>query len=193
MGSSVENGYQKSPQKEKLINDISKIKSIYGLSKLKASNYLIELHKKNNFPVTILRLYLAYGEKQDLNRFIPITINSCIKNLEFDCSNGLQKRDFIHVEDVVEAIYRSLLHKKSKGKIFNLGTGKPLKIKFIIELIRKKLSGGKPRYGKIKLRKDEIKYLFPSIKKIKKIINWKPKISFNKGLQKTIKYYSEYK
>ena len=62
MGSSVENGYQKSPQKEKLINDISKIKSIYGLSKLKASNYLIELHKKNNFPVTILRLYLAYGE-----------------------------------------------------------------------------------------------------------------------------------
>ena len=37
MGSSVENGYQKSPQKEKLINDMTKIKSIYGLSKTKSN------------------------------------------------------------------------------------------------------------------------------------------------------------
>ena len=65
---------------------------------------------------------------------------------------------------MVEAIYRSLLHKKSKGKIFNLGTGKPLKIKFIIELIRK-LSKASLDMEKLKLRKDEIKYLFHQLKR----------------------------
>ncbi len=191
IGSSIENGFQKSPQKEKLITDVTKMKSIYGLSKLKATNYLIKLYKKKDLPVTILRLYLAYGKKQDLNRFLPITINSCLKNKDFDCSNGLQKRDFVYVDDVVEAIYRSMLHKKSKGEIFNLGSGKPLKIRDIIEMVRKKVSGGNPQYGKIKFRKDEIKYLFPSIQNITKKINWRPRVSFNDGLKKTIEYYSE--
>jgi len=41
------------------------------------------------------------------------------------------------------------------------------------------------------LRKDEILKLYPNIKKAKKKIDWKPKISFEKGLQSTIKYYYE--
>ena len=41
----------------------------------------------------------------------------------------------------------------------------------------------------IKLRKDEIKSLYPKIIKVKKMINWKPRINFEKGLQKTIKSY----
>ena len=41
------------------------------------------------------------------------------------------------------------------------------------------------------MRKDEITKLYPSIKKAKKVINWRPKISFRKGLRSTIKYYNE--
>ena len=51
--------------------------------------------------------------------------------------------------------------------------------------------GGFPQYGKIKLRKDEIKKLYPNIKKIKKEINLSPKITFNKGITSTIKYYKD--
>ena len=53
--------------------------------------------------------------------------------------------------------------------------------------------GGKPEFGKIKLRKDEIKILFPNIQKIKKKLNWKPTISFNQGIKSTIKDFYERK
>ena len=82
-------------------------------------------------------------------------------------------------------------NKNSRGQIINIGTGKPKKIKKIIEEVKKICGGGYPQYGKIKIRKDEIFKLYPSIKKAKDKINWKPKISFEKGLRSTIKYYNE--
>ena len=103
-----------------------------------ATNYLLTLFKRYNFPVTILRLYQAFGPKQDLNRFIPIIIDGCLKDKKFPCSNGTQLRDFIYVDDVVDAIIKSLRNKKSKGEILNIGTGKPKKIKNIVKLIKKK-------------------------------------------------------
>ena len=66
-----------------------------------------------------------------------------------------------------------------------------MKVKKVIEQIRKISKGGFPQYGKIKLRKDEIKKLYPNIKKIKKEINLSPKITFNKGITSTIKYYKD--
>ena len=191
MGSSVEYGYAKSPQTEKIKTKVSSLKSIYGKAKLNSSEFLIQKYKKNNFPATILRLYLSYGPKQDINRFIPIIINSCLRGKKFPCSNGIQFRDFLHVDDVISAIIKCLLSKKAKGQIFNLGSGKPQKIKNIIKKIVKIINSGIPNYGKIKLRKDEIIKLYPDISKIKTKLNWKPKISFNNGLIKTIKYYEK--
>ena len=147
--------------------------------------------KKKKFPSTVLRLYLAYGPKQDTNRFFPIIIKGCIKNEKFPCSKGNQLRDFVHVEDVVEAILKSLKNKNAKGQIINIGSGKPRKIKDIINHVKKISKGGFPQFGKIKLRKDEILKIYPSIKKAKNKINWKPKISFRKGLKSTIKFYNE--
>jgi len=191
MGSSIEYGKMKSPQKENSRCSPKLVKSIYGKAKLLSSIYLINLFKKKNFPSTILRLYLAYGPKQDINRFIPIIIKSCIKNKKFDCSEGNQYRDFVHVDDVVSAIIKSLMYKKARGQIINVGSGKPRKIKNIIERIKKISKGGHPQFGKIKLRKDEILKLYANIKKAESKINWKPKISFDQGLRSTIKFYNK--
>ena len=188
MGSSVEYGNAQSPQKE---NDKCNPKSIYGRAKLSSTIYLTNLFQKEKFPSTILRLYLAYGPKQDLNRFLPIIIDGCIKNIKFPCSSGNQFRDFVYVTDVVNAILKSLKSKKAEGQIINLGTGNPKKIKNIIENVKKILKGGIPQYGKIKFRKDEILKIYPSIKKAKNLIGWKPKISFEEGIKNTIKYYNE--
>ena len=147
--------------------------------------------KKKKFPSTILRLYLAYGPRQDKNRFIPIIIEGCIKNKKFPCSKGNQLRDFIHVDDVVESILKSLTNKNARGQIINIGSGKPRKIKNIIEYIKKISKGGFPKFGKIKLRKDEILKLYPNIEKAKNKINWQPTISFKKGLKSTIEFYNE--
>ena len=191
MGSSVEYGNLKSPQKENFKCNPQSIKSIYGKAKLLSSIYLINLFNKKKFPSTILRLYQAYGPKQDLNRFLPIIIKGCIKNKKFPCSKGNQSRSFVHVEDVVDAILKSLTNKSARGQIMNIGSEKPIKIRKIIENVKKILKGGYPQFGIIKLRKDEILKLYPSIKKAENKINWRPKISFNRGLKSTIKFYNE--
>ena len=185
IGSSAEYGRNKSPQNE---NTKCKPSSIYGKSKLFASLYLIKLFKKKKFPCTILRLYQVYGPKQDYNRFIPIVIKACLKNSTFPCSTGSQKRDFTHVNDVVDAIVKCLITKESKGKIINIGTGKVKKLKNVIEYIRRYVKGGRPKYGAIKLRKDEIINVSPNLHLSNKILNWKSKIDFKKGLNNTIKY-----
>ena len=190
IGSSVEYGNIRSPQKEKLFTK-KKIKSTYGLAKLKATKYLINLYKTKAFPVTILRLYLVYGPRQDINRVIPITILNCLKDLEFDCSNGNQYRDFIFIDDLTKAVFKCLNNKRAKGEIINIGSKKPKKIKEVIKYINKKIKKGKPIFGKVQLRKDEIMKLYPDISKARKIINWTPKINFYKGMIKTINYYKK--
>ena len=134
VGSSIENGKQSSPQKETKKIEYTNIPSTYGQSKLKATNYLLKLFKQNKCPAIILRLYLAYGPRQDNTRFIPIIINSCLKNKKFDCSEGKQYRDFIYIDDVVSVIMKSL---KSNiiGKFLILTVNQ--KIKFIIKKIKK--------------------------------------------------------
>jgi len=188
MGSSIEYGRSLSPHKESFK---CYPKSVYGKAKLLSSKYLIKLYKKKNFPSVVLRLYQAYGPRQDRNRFLPIIISGCLKNKSFPCSEGIQSRDFIHVEDVVNAILKSLVSKKALGNIINIGSGKPRKIKNIINHVRQYVKGGKPLFGKVKLRKDEILKVYPNIKKANKKLKWKPKISFKKGLQATIKFYNE--
>ena len=154
-----------------------------------ATEYLLKLSKKKNFPVTILRLYQVYGPKQEINRFLPLIIKACLKNEKFSTTNGIQYRDFIHVNDVVNAIIKSLKNNKARGKIFNIGSGKPIQIKKIINLVKNLIKKGNPSYGAIKMRKDENIRLYPSIKNAKIHINWSPKIFFNKGLKSTISYY----
>ena len=150
---------------------------------------MINLFKKKNFPSVVLRLYQVYGPKQDINRFLPITVIGCIKNKKFACSEGNQLRDFTYVEDVVEAIIKSLTNKNAHGHIINIGSGKAKKIRKVIEKVKKISKGGYPQYGMFKQRKFEIKKLFPSIKKAKRQINWKSKTSFEKGLRSTINSY----
>ena len=127
-----------------------------------------------------------YGPRQDANRFLPITIKGCLKNRKFPCSKGDQLRDFVHVEDAVKAIIRALTNKNARGQIINIGSGRPKKIKNVIEKVKKISKGGFPQYGMFKVRKFEVPKLYPNIEKAKKKIDWKPKISFEKGLTRTI-------
>ena len=191
IGSCVEYGKCKSPQKEHKMIDPKKLKSIYGLAKLSATNYLLRKFEKQKFPATILRLYLVYGPKQDFNRYIPLIIRGCLKDLKFPCSLGNQYRDFLYVDDLVRAIFKCLKSKNSRGEIFNIGSGIPREIKKTTLFIQSIIKKGKPEFGRIPYRKDEIINLYPSIEKAKKKINWKPNSVFKNSIFKTIKYYKK--
>ena len=189
IGSSTEYGFEKSPQKEEKKIKNRNLKSTYSKSKLKSTIYGIHLYKKNNFPITILRIFLSYGPGQKSDRLIPYVINSCLNDLRFDCSKGNQIRDFIYVDDVVNLIIRLLKNKKVNGEIFNVGSGKPVEIKFIIKKIVRQIKKGYPNFGSIKLRKDEPIRLYANTKKVKALLKWSPKIELTRGLYKTIEFY----
>jgi UDP-glucose 4-epimerase len=188
VGSSMEYGIAKSPQKEhfKCVP-----RSFYGKAKFLSTKYLLNLYKKKKFPVTIVRLYQVYGPCQDLNRFMPVVINSCKNNKDFPCSHGRQYRDFLYIDDLIDAIFLILRNPKATGEIFNVGSGKPLKIRNIIKKILSYYRSGKPQFGAIKLRKEEQMKIYPDIFKARRTLNWKPKINFLDGLKKTIKYYND--
>ena len=177
MGSSLEYGDLSSPQKETMLTNPNKLKSVYAKSKLLATYHLIKLNKNYNFPMSVLRLYLAYGPKQDFNRFLPVIIKSCLQNKSFDCSEGNQFRDFIFINDLIDIIIKALKNRNRVGQVINVGSGKKQKIRNIIKMVVKITKGGNPNFGKIKLRKDETLKIYPSISKAKKILKWKPKIN----------------
>jgi len=191
IGSCVEYGRAKSPQEEEKTIKMRNLKSTYGKAKLLATNYLLKKSKKNKFPGNVIRFYLVYGPKQDFNRLIPIIISGSLKNLNFPCSSGKQYRDFLYIDDAISGILKCLKTKNLKGEIFNLGYGRPKMVKEVINIIKKKINLGKPDFGKIKMRQDEINILYPNIKKAMRVINWRPKVEFNKGIDKTIKYYKK--
>ena len=188
IGTSLEYGNIKSPHIEnKKIKKIF-LKTNYAKAKYLATQHVLNLYKKKKFPGIVLRFYQVYGQGQDNSRMIPYVIGECKKNTKFPCSTGTQSRDFLHVSDAVDAILKILVSRKKKhGEIFNVGYGKAIKIKTVILLIKKIVKKGLPLFGKIKLRKEESLIFYPSIKKIKKIINWSPKIKFKKGINITIK------
>ena len=186
IGSSAEYGQSKAPHTEVTRCDI---KSIYAKAKFDTQKYLKRLNKKYNFRYNIIRFYQVYGPKQDLNRLIPIVVFNCLKNKSFPSSEGKQDRDFLFIDDAVDAIFKVLHNKKSVNQIYNIGFGKPLNIKKLILKIVKLCVGGNPLFGKIKLRKDESLVSYPSILKAKKKLSWQPKTSIDEGLKKTIKYY----
>ena len=190
IGSGGEYGSLKSPHFE---TQKGRPNAVYAKAKLLATNYLLSLNIKKKFPCTIIRLYQVYGPKQDTNRFLPVLITNCIKNKSFKTSSGIQYRDFIHIDDVIIAIFKSCKSKKAIGKIINIATGKPINIKQIILFIKKICSGGEPDFGKIKLRKDENKRTYPNIQRSKSLLQWKPRIKFYDGIKKTIKSYNEKK
>ncbi|MDC0450142.1 NAD(P)-dependent oxidoreductase [Pelagibacteraceae bacterium] len=183
IGSSSEYGKASSPQRESMQGRPIKV---YGKSKLLATKQTIQAFKDYKFPCTVLRLYQVYGPGQSLNRFLPYLISSCIQNKNFPCSNGEQKRDFLHINDLLNVFFIIFKSTNAKGKIFNIGLGKPTKLLTIIKKVKKVLNGGNPIYGKIKLRIDEPKVLYPNISLAKKYLRWSPKIQFQKGLQRTI-------
>ena len=186
IGSSVEYGEMEAPQNE---NQHGLPESPYALAKLAATQFLLMLYKSKKFPVIILRFFQVYGPNQDENRFLPQVIKGCLGNKKFPTSAGNQVRDFCHIEDIISAIFLSLNVTQANGEIFNIGSGEPKKIKYIVRQICKIVGKGKAQFGRIKYRENENMRLYPNIKKARIILKWQPKIKFNKGIKTVINSY----
>ena len=100
--------------------------------------------------------------------------------------DGLQTRDFISVHDIVEANILAMNHSNANYEVFNVGTGKPISIKKIAEILARLY--GKDITPEItnKFRKGDVRHCFADISKIKNKLGWEPKISFEQGMKELI-------
>ena len=183
IGSSDEYGNAHAPQNEKMREQPI---SPYSLAKVASTHFLQMLHRTENFPAVLIRLFLTYGPGQDFERFLPQIIQGCLNDEIFPASTGEQLRDFCFVGDTVNAIVKALLVNNLEGQIFNIGSGSPTKIKYVIKKVCKIIKKGKPQFGKIKYRKDENMNLSTNIKKAHKKLKWKPMVNFTKGIKLVI-------
>ena len=167
--------------------------SPYGVSKLAAEKYIMLMSPKMNIKPVILRLFNTFGSRQTMTPYvgvITIFINNIInRKICKIFGNGKQKRDFIYVGDVSNAILLTIKSKKSEGQIFNIGSGKVYSIKTIYKTIKKIMKQGKS----INVKKDttELNYVSANIDKAKKMLGFKPQYTFEKKIREVARYIAK--
>ncbi len=168
-------------------NNLGKLINPYSISKFAAENLIDFYVQQKKLKSVILRFFNVYGRKQNpdsqYSGVIAKFIKNSKKNLNLELYNdGKQKRDFINVNDICEAIYKSFSYKNFD--IFNVGTGNDVRIKDLAKIIVKNSKKGKIIKGK-KINFDAM-YSCANINKIKRKMNFSPKITLEKGIKNLI-------
>jgi UDP-glucose 4-epimerase len=164
--------------------------SPYADSKLLAERYCLGYGERDLLEAVVLRFFNVYGPRQMMNDYsgvITLFIERCRRGLPFTVyGDGSQTRDFVNVKDVAEAVVASMKKVEAKGKIFNVGSGKPTSIetlaKTVLDLAGKNLE---IKYEKARL--GDIKDSYADISKAKKHLGYQPKVSLSDGLKTLMK------
>jgi UDP-glucose 4-epimerase len=166
----------------------------YALTKKVGEDIIMHYGKLYKISTISLRLFNVYGPRSrttsSYGAMFGVFLAQKLKNMPLTIvGNGYQKRDFTFVTDVVLAMMKVLLTRKYINDIFNVGSGKTVSV----ISIAKKLSD---KFVFIPKRPGEPDITFASIKKIKKVFKWSPKIDIDLGIKillKNLSYWNKSK
>jgi nucleoside-diphosphate-sugar epimerase len=143
--------------------------------------------------VNIIRPFNIYGPGQSDRFLIPeIILQTLSKAEEIKVQDLSPKRDFVYIDDLIDAIILSL-NTEGNYNILNIGSGESYSVKEIIDLIQKIANTNKPVISNDNIRKNEIPDVIADISFAKEKLNWNPKFSFEDGLKKLVEYYKNLK
>jgi CDP-paratose synthetase len=164
--------------------------SPYALTK----NTFVKLAQFNtNSSLKFINIALEhfYGPSDDKSKFTSYVINSCIAGKKLALTDGTQKRDFIYIDDVVEA-YKILINNINKVHYFEtipLGTGEAPTIRTLVEIIHTNtLSKSVLDFGAVAMRENEIMYSCADTSKLKGL-GWNSNVNLENGIRKIMSYY----
>ena len=170
-------------------NSPAKPFSPYGVSKLAGENLCYLYFKNFGVPTVSLRYFTVYGPRQRPDMAFHKFIKGIIFDEEIEIyGDGSQTRDFTYVDDVVEANILSL--DSPPGEVFNIGGGERINLIDALRLIEK-LLGKKAKVKKKDPQKGDLQDTLADIKKAKKILNYRPKVKIEGGLEKEILWIKE--
>lgn len=144
---------------------------------------------KNNIQFINLRLQQIYGPNDDDSKFVMKVIKDCLNcELKLQVTHGEQKRDFIYVEDVVQACDTVLNARKTLPQIhdIDLGTGQAVSIRHYINLVRQMTrSSTRIEFGAVPYRDNEQMLCVADTKEILRL-GWLPRYTLEDGLREVI-------
>jgi len=174
--------------------------SPYAASKAASDHLVSSYYHTYGLPVSITNCSNNYGPYQFPEKLIPLMILNAVEGKPLPIyGDGQQIRDWLYVEDHCQAIW-SVIENGKPGDIYNVGgENQPSNLEIvqnICEILDQRLpeSAHAPHFNLIKHVTDrpghDRRYAM-NIQKIKKDLNWEPKVSLNEGLNKTIGWYLE--
>ena len=172
-------------------------KSLYAISKLAAENYLRLYGNHLNIKWNILRMFNIYGPGQDPNNpnlgMINIFLNMARNKSNIVVKGSLKRfRDFIYVDDVIDAWYMLALDKNNYNKVYNLGSGKKVNLKQLLKAISQVLKK-KIKVNTTKGTPGDFLGCYADIRKIKKDLRFIPKTDLHNGLKNFNKWLDNLK
>jgi UDP-glucose 4-epimerase len=169
--------------------------SPYAVAKLASEYYMVSFFRCYGLETVSLRYFNIFGPRQDptspysgvLAKFATQMLRGERPTINGD---GLQSRDFTYIDNAVEAnlLAAKAPAEKAAGQVFNVATGTRVDLNETFQVL-KKLTGyqGEPNYGAE--REGDVKHSLADISRAEAALGYKPKVSFEEGLRRTVDWY----
>lgn len=185
-GTSSEYGMKSAPIKE---TDFLDPASSYAFSKAAATLYCHMAAKSVSAPVVTLRPFSPYGYYEEPGRLVPYVIRSCLRNEQPKLSSKTSVRDFIFIDDLIEAYILAAETQPAHGEIFNIGCGKQHTITDVVDKTKVITeSSVEPVWESASGRPNEPAVWVADIAKARNVLGWEPEYSLDDGLKKTVEW-----
>lgn len=165
--------------------------SPYAASKIAADHLAISYYRSFNLPIKIIRPFNTFGPRQSARAIIPSIIIQALSNQKnIELGNIKTSRDFTYIEDTCEAFFK-ILKIKFYGLPINVGSNNEYTIKDIAKKIISKVNLKKKiiiKNSRIRPKNSEVERLVCDNSFILKNTLWKPRFTFDEGLDKTIEW-----
>jgi UDP-glucose 4-epimerase len=167
--------------------------SFYGIHKMTAEAYHRIFWRLHGLPTTVLRLANPYGVPPAgptagyniLNNFVQLALEDA--DLEV-FAPGEQTRDYIHVDDVVDVFLRAASDQRAVGEAFNIGSGVETRLVDAANTVVRIVGRGRVKLTPwpAKYRATETGDFVFDIAKARRLLDWKPQVSFERGIVMTV-------
>lgn len=175
-------------------------KGIYAVTNLTAEKMVIVYDDIFGIKGVCLRITNTYGPRHQMAHDEYGVFNWFIRKAIDDeeipvFGDGRILRDFLYVDDLVDCLITVAATDDAYGEVFNVGTGVPVSF---IELANKivEIAGtGRARFTEFTQERKEVEPgdYYADITKIKRFTGWRPRVSLEDGIARTIEYYRKYK
>lgn len=168
----------------------------YAASKAATDQMTISYQRTFGLDASIVRPFNTYGPRQNARQyagFIPLTVGRILRNEDLVIfGDGKQTRDWIYVEDTAKGAVEAAKNESTRGKIMNIASGKETTINDLMKIIIDHTGYKKPIIYK-EARAADVRRHYADISLAKKLINFKPQYSIDKGVRKTVDWYLKHK